>query len=229
MDEAPPRETPPRPRGYPLLPTPPPSNQNAPGLRRAPTGRRGPTPPLSVSLAPSARPSPRSSKSFAERLIAFACIEGIFFSGSFCSIYWLEERARCPAPRSATSLSRDEGLHDFACLLYSYLNNKPSAETVARSSARRWRSRRSSSATRFPSRFVAWPSPRGLRRVRRDHLLGQLGMEKEYNATNPSTGWSSSPPGQDQLREAVGEYQKSGVMNSPGRGAANAFSLDEDF
>ena len=67
-----------------------------------------------------------SERSFAERLIAFACIEGIFFSGSFCAIFWLKKRGMMPGLTFSNELiSRDEGLHrDFACLLYSHLNQK---------------------------------------------------------------------------------------------------------
>ena len=67
-----------------------------------------------------------SSESFAERLVAFAAVEGIFFSGSFCSIFWLKKRGLMPGLSFSNELiSRDEGLHcDFACLLYSMLNNK---------------------------------------------------------------------------------------------------------
>lgn len=74
-----------------------------------------------------------SSDSFAERLIAFACVEGIFFSGSFCSIYWLKKRGLMPGLTFSNELiSRDEGLHtDFACLIYSLLNNKLSEERIA--------------------------------------------------------------------------------------------------
>lgn len=74
-----------------------------------------------------------SSESFAERLVAFACVEGIFFSGSFCSIYWLKKRGLMPGLTFSNELiSRDEGLHtDFACLLYSLLVNKLSTERIA--------------------------------------------------------------------------------------------------
>ncbi|RZK30680.1 MAG: ribonucleoside-diphosphate reductase, partial [Hymenobacter sp.] len=67
-----------------------------------------------------------NSENFAERLIAFAAVEGIFFSGSFCSIFWLKKRGLMPGLTFSNELiSRDEGLHcDFACLLYSYLENK---------------------------------------------------------------------------------------------------------
>lgn len=66
-----------------------------------------------------------ASRSFAERLVAFACVEGIHFSGSFCSIFWLKKRGLMPGLTFSNELiSRDEGLHtDFACLLYSMLEN----------------------------------------------------------------------------------------------------------
>ena len=65
------------------------------------------------------------TKSFAERLVAFAAVEGIFFSGSFCAIFWLKKRSLMPGLTFSNELiSRDEGLHtDFACLLYSLLKN----------------------------------------------------------------------------------------------------------
>ena len=73
-----------------------------------------------------------SSECFAERIIAFAAIEGIFFSGSFCAIFWLKKRGIMPGLTFSNELiSRDEGMHtDFACLLYKHLNNKLSNERV---------------------------------------------------------------------------------------------------
>lgn len=67
-----------------------------------------------------------SNNSFAQRLVAFAAVEGIFFSGSFCSIFWLKKRGKMPGLTFSNELiSRDEGLHtDFACLLYSMLTHK---------------------------------------------------------------------------------------------------------
>jgi ribonucleoside-diphosphate reductase subunit M2 len=69
---------------------------------------------------------------FGERLIAFAAVEGIFFSGSFASIFWLKKRGLMPGLTHSNELiSRDEGLHrDFACLLYQHLNNKPSEKRI---------------------------------------------------------------------------------------------------
>jgi ribonucleoside-diphosphate reductase subunit M2 len=65
-------------------------------------------------------------------LVAFACVEGIFFSGSFCSIFWLKKRGLMPGLTFSNELiSRDEGMHtDFACLLYKHLNNKLSNEQI---------------------------------------------------------------------------------------------------
>lgn len=73
-----------------------------------------------------------SDASFAQRLVAFACVEGIFFSGSFCAIFWLKKRGLMPGLTFSNELiSRDEGMHtDFACLLYKHLNNKISNEAI---------------------------------------------------------------------------------------------------
>lgn len=73
-----------------------------------------------------------SDNSFAERLVAFAAVEGIFFSGSFCAIFWMKKRGLMPGLTFSNELiSRDEGLHtDFACLLYKHLNNKISNERI---------------------------------------------------------------------------------------------------
>ena len=73
-----------------------------------------------------------SSESFAERMIAFAAIEGIFFSGSFCAIFWMKKRGLMPGLCFSNELiSRDEGMHtDFACLHYKHLNNKLSDERI---------------------------------------------------------------------------------------------------
>ena len=175
-----------------------------------------------------------SSADFAERLIAFACIEGIFFSGSFCSIYWLKKRGLMPGLTFSNELiSRDEGLHrDFACLLYSYINKKPN-ESVVRQIVKE--------AVEIEKEFVCDALPCALVGMNSnlmseyieyvaDHLLGQLGMSKEYNAANPFD-WMEliSLQGKTNFFEKrVGEYQKSGVMNSLNAEAAK-FSLDEDF
>ncbi|ABO97569.1 predicted protein [Ostreococcus lucimarinus CCE9901] len=176
-----------------------------------------------------------SSDSFAERLLAFACIEGIFFSGSFCSIYWLKKRGLMPGLTFSNELiSRDEGLHrDFACLLFSMLNNKPSEETIRKIVTE---------AVEIEKEFVCDSLPCALVGMNAgmmsdyieyvaDHLFCSLGLAKEYNTTNPFD-WMEliSLQGKTNFFEKrVGEYQKAGVMNSIGGGNANAFSLDEDF
>jgi len=73
-----------------------------------------------------------NAASFAQRLVAFACVEGIFFSGSFCAIFFLKKRGLMPGLTFSNELiSRDEGMHtDFACLLYKHLNNKISNEAI---------------------------------------------------------------------------------------------------
>ena len=176
-----------------------------------------------------------SSDSFAERLLAFACIEGIFFSGSFCSIYWLKKRGLMPGLTFSNELiSRDEGLHrDFACMLYRLLNNKPSDETI-RAIVKE--------AVEIEKEFVCDSLPCALVGMNAkmmsdyieyvaDHLFASLGLAKEYNTANPFD-WMEliSLQGKTNFFEKrVGEYQKAGVMNSIGGGNGNAFSLDEDF
>ena len=73
-----------------------------------------------------------SSDSFAERIVAFAAIEGIFFSGSFCAIFWIKKRGLMPGLTFSNELiSRDEGMHtDFACLLYKHMQNKLTNERI---------------------------------------------------------------------------------------------------
>lgn len=72
--------------------------------------------------------------SFGERLVAFAAVEGIFFSGSFCSIFWLKKRGLMPGLTFSNELiSRDEGLHtDFACILFQHLQKRPNPDIVKR-------------------------------------------------------------------------------------------------
>ena len=173
-----------------------------------------------------------NSENFAERLIAFAAVEGIFFSGSFCSIFWLKKRGLMPGLTFSNELiSRDEGLHcDFACLLYSYLENKlPEArvQAIIRD------------AVTIEQEFVTEALPVSLIGMNArtmsqyiefvaDRLLVSLGCGKIYNSTNPFDFMEMiSVQGKTNFFEKrVAEYQKAGVMNE---GKNNAFSLDEDF
>jgi ribonucleotide reductase beta subunit family protein with ferritin-like domain len=177
------------------------------------------------------------SKCFAERLIAFAVVEGIFFSGSFCSIFWLKKRGLMPGLTFSNELiSRDEGMHcDFACLLYSMLEQKLPQETVQGIV---------SDAVAHEKEFVTDALPVALIGMNAgmmsqyiefvaDRLLVALGCDKMYNVSNPFD-WMEliSLQGKTNFFEKrVGEYQKSGVMDSLKEdSAANAcFSVEADF
>ena len=130
-----------------------------------------------------------SSESFAERMIAFAAIEGIFFSGSFCAIFWLKKRGLMPGLSFSNELiSRDEGMHtDFACLLYKHLNNKLSDERITQII---------SEAVEIESHFVTDSLPVELIGMNStlmnqyikfiaDRLLFSLGVPAKYNVENP--------------------------------------------
>lgn len=174
-----------------------------------------------------------NSDNFAERLVAFAAVEGIFFSGSFCSIFWLKKRGLMPGLTFSNELiSRDEGLHcDFACLLYDrYLNNKLSHERVLEIIT---------DAVSIEQEFVTDALPVDLIGMNArlmnqyiefvaDRLLVSLGYPKHYNATNPFDFMEMiSLQGKTNFFEKrVGEYQKAGVMAEK---KAQAFSLDEEF
>ncbi|MGB0916048.1 MAG: ribonucleoside-diphosphate reductase small subunit [Flavobacteriales bacterium] len=171
--------------------------------------------------------------SFAERLVAFAAVEGIFFSGSFCSIFWLKKRGLMPGLAFSNELiSRDEGLHcDFACLLYNQLQEKlPVAEVTAVITE----------AVEYEKEFVTDAIPVALIGMNAklmcqyiefvaDRLLGELGCPKVYNATNPFDFMEMiSLEGKTNFFEKrVSEYQKAGVM---GDGTGNHdFTVDADF
>lgn len=170
---------------------------------------------------------------FAERLVAFAAVEGIFFSGSFCSIFWLKKRGLMPGLTFSNELiSRDEGLHcEFACLLYSMLENKLSEEqvhTIIRD------------AVSYEKEFITEALPVALIGMNSDLMsqyiefvadrwLTELGYSKIYNASNPFDFMEMiSLQGKTNFFEKrVGDYQKSGVMG--GNKEAQTFSLEEDF
>jgi len=176
-----------------------------------------------------------SSATFAERLIAFACIEGVFFSGSFCSIYWLKKRGLMPGLTFSNELiSRDEGLHrDFACLLYGYLENKPDDSVVRQIVTEAVTIEKEFVCDSLPVNLVGMNSDLMSDYIEfvADHLLCQLGMAKEYDTVNPFE-WMEliSLQGKTNFFEKrVGEYQKAGVMNSLNSTGGNQFSVDEDF
>lgn len=170
---------------------------------------------------------------FAERLIAFAAVEGIFFSGSFCSIFWLKKRGLMPGLSFSNELiSRDEGLHcDFACLLYNnHLENKLSEEKVRSIILDAVEIEKEFILEALPVRLIGMNSELMSQYIEfvADRLLNELGCEKEYNATNPFDFMDMiSIEGKTNFFEKrVAEYQKAGVM---GDNESKSFSTDEDF
>lgn len=170
--------------------------------------------------------------SYAERIIAFAAVEGIFFSGSFASIFWLKKRGLMPGLTFSNELiSRDEGLHtDFACLMYKHLVNKLSEERVKSIIA---------DAVKIEQEFLTDALPVNLIGMNcllmsqyiefvADRLLMELGCTKSYNVENPFDFMENiSLEGKTNFFEKrVGEYQKCGVMSSPDQ---RSFTLDADF
>lgn len=171
--------------------------------------------------------------SFAERLVAFAAVEGIFFSGSFCSIYWLKKRGLMPGLSFSNELiSRDEGLHcDFACLLYNnHLINKLPKETVTKIITDAVEIEKEFVTDALPVRLIGMNAELMQQYIEfvADRLLNELGCEKVYNVSNPFDFMDMiSIQGKTNFFEKrVGEYQKAGVLNS---GEGQSFSLDEDF
>lgn len=158
--------------------------------------------------------------SFAERLIAFAAVEGIFFSGSFCSIYWLKKRGLMPGLTFSNELiSRDEGLHrDFACMLYTdHIQHKMPEDELYRIIK---------DAVAIEQEFVTDALPVSLIGMNAqlmnqyiefvaDHLLVSLNLKKVYNVTNPFDFMDMiSLQGKTNFFEKrVGEYQRGEVMS----------------
>ena len=174
-----------------------------------------------------------NSDNFAERLVAFAAVEGIFFSGSFCSIFWLKKRGLMPGLTFSNELiSRDEGLHcDFACLLYTdHLKRKLSADRVYEIIR---------DAVSIEQEFVTDALPVNLIGMNAklmneyiefvaDRLIQALGYPKIYNSSNPFDFMEMiSLQGKTNFFEKrVAEYQKAGVMSEKEQ---NKFSLEEEF
>ena len=172
------------------------------------------------------------SASYAERIIAFASVEGIFFSGSFAAIFWMKKRGLMPGLTFSNELiSRDEGLHtDFACLMYKHLVNKPAEERVKTIVC---------DAVKIEQEFLTDALPVNLIGMNcvlmcqyiefvADRLLLELGCSKVYNVENPFDFMENiSLEGKTNFFEKrVGEYQKCGVMSSSDE---RGFTLDANF
>jgi len=163
--------------------------------------------------------------SFVERLIAFAAVEGIFFSGSFCSIFWLKKRGLMPGLSFSNELiSRDEGLHcDFACLLYNnHVVNKLPVETVTGIIAEAVDIEREFVTDAIPVDLIGMNSNLMCQYIEfvADRLLVELGCPRHYNSTNPFDFMEMiSLQGKTNFFEKrVGEYQKAGVRAEKKRG-----------
>ncbi|MBX9852882.1 MAG: ribonucleoside-diphosphate reductase small subunit [Cytophagaceae bacterium] len=170
---------------------------------------------------------------FMERLIAFSAVEGIFFSGSFCSIFWLKKRGLMPGLSFSNELiSRDEGLHcDFACLLYTkHIINKFPQEKVTEIIIDAVKIEQEFVTDALPVDLIGMNSKLMAQYIEfvADRLLVALGCPKYYNASNPFDFMEMiSLQGKTNFFEKrVAEYQKAGVMSEK---EGNKFSLDEDF
>jgi ribonucleoside-diphosphate reductase beta chain len=174
----------------------------------------------------------RTTKRFAERLVAFACVEGILFSGSFCAIFWLKSVHNGKMPGLSLSnqfIARDEALHcEHAALLYRKLRNKLAQDEVEAII---------SEAVENEKRFITEALPPSLVGINAtlmaqyiefvaDHLLLDLGHTKMYRATNPFPFMEQiSLQGKSNFFETtVSEYSRAGIM-----GDFTNFSLDADF
>ncbi|XP_062870787.1 ribonucleoside-diphosphate reductase subunit M2 B [Trichomycterus rosablanca] len=172
------------------------------------------------------------NSTFGERLVAFAAVEGIFFSGSFAAIYWLKKRGLMPGLTYSNELiSRDEGLHcNFACLIYSHLVKKPPADRVKDIITK---------SVSIEQEFLTEALPVDLIGINctlmkqyiefvADRLLMDLGLPKVYEAENPFDFMESiSLEGKTNFFEKrVAEYQRFGVMSNT---MDCEFTLDADF
>ncbi|WP_420388379.1 ribonucleotide-diphosphate reductase subunit beta [Roseivirga sp.] len=177
------------------------------------------------------------SPSFAERLIAFAAVEGIFFSGSFCSIFWLKKRGLMPGLTFSNELiSRDEGLHcDFACHLHNnHLINQVPEERIKEIIIDALDIEREFITESLPVRLIGMNADLMAQYLEfvADRLLVELGCSKEYNSTNPFDFMEMiSLQGKTNFFEKrVGEYQKAGVMkDKDDKSNSRTLSFDDDF
>lgn len=189
------------------------------------------------------------NSTFASRLIAFAAVEGIFFSGSFASIFWLKKRGLMPGLTFSNELiSRDEGMHtDFACLLFSHIKSKPSPDAVEKIIIEAVEIEQEFLTDALPCALLGMNSHLMRQYIEfvADRLLLALGNKKYYNTANPFDFMENISLGgkTNFFEKRVGDYQKAGVMasikktdqaestsaSSAAPVAAGDFSFDEDF
>ncbi|KAF9350747.1 Ribonucleotide-diphosphate reductase (RNR), small subunit [Mortierella sp. NVP85] len=176
------------------------------------------------------------NSTFAERLVAFAAVEGIFFSGAFASIFWLKKRGLMPGLTFSNELiSRDEGLHtDFACLLFSLLRNRPDQKRVNAIITEAVTIEQEFLTDALPVMLIGMNAQLMKQYIEfvADRLLVALGNPKHYNVENPFDFMDLiSLQGKTNFFEKrVSDYQKAGVMSATAdKNAHNTFTLDADF
>ncbi|WP_297760704.1 ribonucleotide-diphosphate reductase subunit beta [uncultured Muriicola sp.] len=176
------------------------------------------------------------SPSFAERLIAFAAVEGIFFSGAFCSIFWLKKRGLMPGLTFSNELiSRDEGMHcDYAVHLHTkHLVNKVSKERITEILVDALNIEREFITESLPASLIGMNAKLMTQYLEfvTDRLLVELECEKVFNATNPFDFMDMiSLQGKTNFFEKrVSEYQKAGVLNKEQDSDSQKISFDADF
>lgn len=169
------------------------------------------------------------SPNFAERLIAFAAVEGIFFSGSFCSIFWLKKRGLMPGLATSNEfISRDEGLHcEFACHLYKYhIKNKLTEERIREIICDAVAIEKEFITMALPVELIGMNSKLMSQYIEfvADHWLSVLGCSKVYNSENPFAfmDFISLQGKTNFFEKRVSEYKKTDLNTSN-------FVIDEDF
>ena len=175
------------------------------------------------------------SDSFAERLIAFAAVEGIFFSGAFCSIFWLKKRGLMPGLTFSNELiSRDEGMHcDFAVHLHNtHLVNKVPKDRIREIIIDALNIEREFITESLPVSLIGMNAKLMTQYLEfvTDRLLVELNLEKEFNVSNPFDFMDMiSLQGKTNFFEKrVSEYQKAGVMNQETE-KEEKYSFGDDF
>lgn len=173
--------------------------------------------------------------SFAQRLVAFAIVEGVFFSGAFCAIFWLKEKGKMPGLTFSNELiSRDEGLHvEFAILLYSMINNKLSEETVYGMFEDAIAVEKNFIIDSIPCAMLGMNSSLMTEYIQfvADRLLLQLGYQKKWHASNPFPFMDRSnlECRTNFFESRVAEYAKANVGAEVNHEEIRTFDLSDDF
>ncbi len=174
-----------------------------------------------------------TDSSFGKRLIAFAVVEGIFFSGSFCSIFWLKKRGLMPGLCFSNELiSRDEGLHtEFAVLMYSYLQNKPSPDTIRSIVLEAVEIEKEFTSESLPCSLIGMNCEEMSKYIEyvADRLLTMFGLETHFKTENPFD-WMETISIQGKtnfFEKRVGEY--SNASNPNGDSSKDVDFTCEDF